>query len=116
MVTALAPASLTAIAADCEFLPDTQVSSTTTLKVRKGGTVIIAKVRAGAAAATGKVAFAIDRTVVRKKVRITKGKAVLRLTAKQVRRLGAGKHKVKAAYQGSAVAEPSRARTTLRLS
>ncbi|PKH41461.1 Zn-dependent metalloprotease [Nocardioides alpinus] len=94
----------------------TKVSSTTTLKIRKGGTVVIARVATGTAAPTGKVAFAVDRKVVRKTVTISRGKAVLRLTAKQVRKLGAGRHVVKATYTGSSVAEPSRATARLRLS
>jgi hypothetical protein len=93
-----------------------KVSSRTTLKVRSGGRVtIIARVRAAGAAATGKVAFAIDRSAIRRTVAVTRGRAVLRLTARQARTLGAGRHKVKAAYKGSSATLRSRAASRFRL-
>lgn len=93
------------------------VPSTTKLKVTTGRSVrFVATVKISTGApATGKVTFRVDRRAHKKTVTLKKGKAVLRLSRKQVIRLGEGKHTVKAAYSGSKTAKASRAKARFHL-
>lgn len=93
-----------------------QAASSTKVKVRTGPRVrLIATVRSGGAAVRGKVTFAVDRKKVVKTLRLTNGKAVLRLSAAQVRKLGGGKHTVRVTYLGSDSVQRSGARGSFRL-
>lgn len=66
-------------------------------------------------AATGRVTFTVDGTLIVKTISIKDGKAVLVLTARQLRKLGTGKHRATATYLGSATTKSSRAKVTFSL-
>ena len=96
--------------------PVVQLTSTMKLKVKTGKPVkIVATVKTSAGAATGKVTFKVDKKVVKKTVTVTNGKATLKLSKKQLNKLGKGKHKVKASYSGSATATASMAKARFNL-
>jgi bacillolysin len=94
----------------------TKATSTTRLAVRTGTRIkLIATVRSDGASVTGKVTFAVDRRKIVTTRTLTKGKAVVLLTAKQVAKLGRGKHTVRVLYRGSDTVERSGARGSFRL-
>lgn len=77
---------------------------------------VLARVKvASGAVATGRVTFKLDRTVIVRTVTIKNGKAVLVLSEKQLMKLGKGKHRVRASYQGSATTKASQARVVFNL-
>lgn len=67
------------------------------------------------AAATGRVRFMVDGIAIVRTVSIKDGKAVLVLSARQLRRLGTGKHRAVATYLGSATTHTSRGKASFRL-
>lgn len=98
--------------------PATDATSTTSVKVRtkRGKVTITATISASGATTSGKVSFKVTgRRSVTRTVTVRRGKAVLVLKGSAVSRLGRGKHKVTAAYTGSATVRASTGRTTFRL-
>jgi len=67
------------------------------------------------AAATGKVRFTVDGTVIVKTVSLRNGKAVLVLSERQLKKLGTGKHRVTATYLGSATTKTSTGKASFHL-
>lgn len=96
--------------------PPIRSASTTKVKVKTRTRVkIIATVRVGTSAATGKVTFKIDRRKIIRRVTLKNGRATLTLTKKHLKKLGNGMHRVKVAYAGSATARPSSGKATFTL-
>ena len=98
--------------------PATDATSTTRLKAttRRGKVTITATVSSSGPPTTGKVSFKVSgKRSVTRTVTVRNGKAVLVLKGTALRKLGRGKHRVRADYTGSAAVRASTGRTSFRL-